>query len=64
MCIMWLYTDLSRPALRHAMANVIAVVFALPEKSNHLWYHVFEPYKLRNTYPPGYMVNESYLVLA
>ena len=48
--------DYSAAALRHAMANVIAVVLALPEERNHLWYHMFHPDSLRNTYVTGFMV--------
>lgn len=58
-----IYIDLSRRALRHAMANVVAVVFALPAKSNHLWFNLFEPHKLRGTYPAGYMVNQCFSVV-
>lgn len=42
--------------LRHSIANLIAVVLGLPPKSNHLWYHMFEPKELQNTYMTGFMV--------
>lgn len=48
--------DYSSAALRHAMANTIAVVLALPEECNHLWYHMFRPDCLRNTFVTGFMV--------
>lgn len=43
-------------ALRHVMANIVAVVLALPERSNHLWYHMFKPDSLSDTYITGFMV--------
>jgi len=37
------HADPSDTDLRHALANLIAAVFALPEGSNHMWYHMFSP---------------------
>lgn len=54
--IICIFIDHSQAALRHAMANVVAVVFGLPEQSNHIWYHIFQPDLLRDTYPTGFMV--------
>lgn len=42
--------------LRHTIANVIALALVLPEKSSHVWYHIFAPEKLQGTYITGYMV--------
>jgi len=51
-----LVLDPSDTDLRHALANMIAVVFALPSFSNHIWYHMFSPGDLENTYLTGFMV--------
>lgn len=42
--------------LRHTIANIIAVVFALPPMSNHIYYHLIAPDQLPGTYVTGYMV--------
>ena len=42
--------------LRHALANMIAVMFSLPSRSTHLWYHMFIPGDLKNSYLTGFMV--------
>ena len=42
--------------LRHALANIVAVVFALPSRSTHLWYHMLNPSDLENSYLTGCMV--------
>jgi len=55
-CTYILLVDLSDIDLRHALANMIAVVFALPEGSNHMWYHMFSPKDLEHTYISGFMV--------
>eukprot|EP00731_Ephydatia_muelleri_P021734 Em0014g325a len=47
--------DQSDVELRHALANMIAVVIASPRASNHLWYHMFEPDGLMDTYMTGFM---------
>ena len=49
--------DPSDTDLRHALANMIAVVFALPSRSNHIWYHMFCPGELNDTFMTGFMVN-------
>ncbi len=36
---------------------MIAVVVGTPSRLCHLWYHLFEPHKLENTYISGFMVN-------
>jgi len=51
-----LVLDTSDTDLRHALANMIAVVFALPSHSNHIWYHMFSPGELENTHLTGFMV--------
>lgn len=48
--------DSSDIDLRHALANMIAVVFSLPDRSTHLWYHMFAPGDLKNSYLTGCMV--------
>ena len=35
---------------------MIAVVFGVPDKSTHLWYHMFSPKDLENSYMTGFMV--------
>ena len=35
---------------------MIAVVFGLPAQSTHLWYHMFAPKDLENSYITGFMV--------
>ena len=35
---------------------MIAVVFCLPRGSTHLWYHMFSPKDLENSYLTGFMV--------
>ena len=47
--------------LRHAIANLVAAVVGLPTKSNHLWYHMFEPKELQDTYMVGFMVRKLWL---
>ena len=42
--------------LRNALANVIAVVFGLPNCSTHLWYHMLIPGDLESSYLTGCMV--------
>ena len=42
--------------LRNALANVIAVVFGLPNRSTHLWYHMLTPGDLESSYLTGCMV--------
>ena len=48
--------DPSQIDLRHALANIIAVVFGLPSRSTHLWYHMFAPDDLESSYLTGCMV--------
>jgi len=56
---MYIFTlDPSDTDLRHAVANMIAAVFALPEGSNHMWYHMFSPKDLEDTHISGFMVNK------
>jgi len=54
-----LFVDPSDTDLRHALANMIAVVFALPSRSNHIWYHMFSPGSLESTHLTGFMVNNG-----
>ena len=48
--------DPSEIDLRNALANVIAVVFGLPNRSTHLWYHMLTPGDLESSYLTGCMV--------
>ena len=50
--------DQSDADLRHSLANMVATVMGCPTRSNHLWYHLFAPEKLVNTYITGFMVCE------
>jgi len=50
------FTDPSDTDLRHVLPNMIAVVFALPSRSNHIWYHMFCPGDLEDSYITGFMV--------
>ena len=52
-----IYVDPFDTDLRHALANMIAVVFGLPDQSTHLWYHMFSPGELENSYLTGFMVH-------
>ena len=36
---------------------MVAIVIALPKASNHLWYHMFAPGDLLDTYMTGFMVS-------
>ena len=56
------HVDPSDVQLRHAMANVIAIILASEPRSNHLWYHMFAADALQDTYMTGFMV--KYVVLA
>jgi len=51
------FADPSDTDLRHALANMIAVVFALPSHSNHIWYHMFCPGELEGSHMTGFMVH-------
>lgn len=51
--------DPSDVDLRHALANMTAVVFGLPNCSNHLWYHMFSPGDLENSCLTGFMVRHT-----
>ena len=56
------FLDPSDTDLRHALANMIAVVFALPSHCNHIWYHMFSPGELENTHMTGFMVTTVRLI--
>ena len=53
---MYILLDQSDVDLRHALANLIAFIVGSPHRSNHLWYHLFAPEELENTYMTGFMV--------
>lgn len=52
----WWIITLDDTELRHALANMVAVVFGIPDKSTHLRYHMFSPKDLENSYMTGFMV--------
>ena len=47
----------SHGELRHAIANVVAAVLGSPEGTTHLWWHLFSPDALANTYMTGFLVS-------
>ena len=49
--------DQSDQDLSHCLANLVGVVLGCPPRSNHLWYHLFSPDELKDTYMPGFMFN-------
>ena len=55
-CILSTKIDQSDADLCHALVNMVAVVMASPKASNHLWYHMFAPGDLVDTYMTGFMV--------
>ena len=48
--------DTSELDLRYSLANLVAVVLGKPQHSSHLWYHLFAPQNLENSYITGFMV--------
>ena len=48
--------DQSDIDLCHCLANLVGVVLGCQPQSNHLWYHLFSPNELKNTYMTGFMV--------
>ena len=50
--------------LRHTLANLIAVIMACPRRSNPLWYHLYAPIELFDTYIPGFRVCFNTIVLS
>ena len=53
--------DQSEMDLRYSLANLVGVVLGCPSNSNHLWYHLFHPELLFETYMPGFMVGNTIL---
>lgn len=51
-----LSVDPSDTDLRIALVHLITVVLGCTPQSNHLWYHMFAPEELVNTYITGFMV--------
>ena len=49
-------SDPSDQELCDALANMVAAVLACQPHSSHLWYHMFEADKLRETYITGFLV--------
>lgn len=54
---MFVCVDQSDLDLRHALANLMAVILGSPSRSNHLWFHMFAADRLQNTYMTGFMVS-------
>ena len=42
--------------LVHSLAGLVAVIVGKPSQSNHLWYHLFAPGQLEDSYITGFMV--------
>lgn len=42
---------------------MVAAVIASPKASNHLWYHMFSPGELQDTYMTGFMVTDATLIM-
>ena len=40
----------------------MGIVLGCQPKSNHLWYHLFAPEELKDTYMTGFMVNKTQCV--
>ena len=55
-----LLLDQSDIDLRHSLANLVGVVLGCPTHSNHIWYHLFNPGELHETYMTGFMVRSVY----
>ncbi len=43
-------------SMRRNVVVLIAVLLGLQPKSNNLWFHLFEPLELMNTFIPGFLV--------
>lgn len=52
----FLHTDQSELDMCHCLANLIATILGCQPQSNHLWYHLFKPHELKDTYMTGFMV--------
>ena len=59
-CLYLFTSDQSDDDLCHCMANLVGVVLGCQPQSNHLWYHMFAPDELKDTYMTGFMVNKLY----
>ena len=57
MCFIYPSAEYSDTDLCHSLANLVAVVMGCPSRSNHLWFHIFAPEELVNTYMTGFMVS-------
>ena len=55
-----LYADLDAKALRLALVKMIAIVVGSPPKASHLWFHMFQPEDLQNTYITGFLVHATH----
>lgn len=45
-----------------AMVHMVTVIVGSFPCSNHLWYHMFAPEELVNTYITGFMVSKAHVV--
>lgn len=57
-----MFSDQCEHDLRHSLANLVAVILGSPPRSNHLWYHLFAPEMLENSYITGFMVSHGHSV--
>ena len=55
-CYLISVIDQSDIDLCHCLANLVGVVLGCQPQSNHLWYLLFSPNELKNTYMTGFMV--------
>lgn len=56
-------TDSSNADLRVALVHMIAIVLGCKPQSSHLWYNMFTPDELVDTFLPGFMVRLFILVV-
>ena len=54
--------DQSDIDLCHSLANLVAVIVGTQPQSNHLWYHLFSPDELVDTYMTGFMVQLHFIL--
>lgn len=49
--------------MRKCVAAVVAALLAT-SKSNNLWFHLFDPVRLKGTYIPGFLVSLHQISIA
>ena len=58
--IFYIEDEMHRSMQRNVVV-MIAVLLGLQPKSNNLWFHLFEPLELMNTFIPGFLVRYLWL---